>query len=157
MSCSNQPDSAPFYAVRAEVMEDSNTAQAEADFEKALSINKDWRYYKLLADYYLSKQEYTKALATIEPYAKAHPDNYITGLLYAKTLLFTNKLKEADQLISHLNILPFEGATDSHDLYREAKLKEAIEALHNRNYKEGLTYIKEAKLYPPNLGRGKTV
>ncbi len=155
LSCNNEPQFAPFYAVRAEVIEDSDKAQAEADFQRALSLDKNWRYYKLLADFYLSNNQNGKALQTIEPYAKAHPGDYIIGLLYAKTLVYNDKLTEADKLISHLNVLPFEGATESRDLYREAKLKEAIHEVRNKNCKKSLTYIQEAQLCPAGLGVGK--
>ena len=155
MSCENEPTYAPFYVVRAEAETDSNATQAEADFIRATSISNNWRYAKLLAGFYLSENNAGKALAAIEPYAKAHPDNYITGLLYTKALLYNNRIKEADDIISHLDVLPFEGATDSHDLYREIKLNEAITELKNNNAKKSLAYVVEAKLYPSNLGVGK--
>ena len=154
-SCGNEPSFAPFYAVRASVESDNNKAGAEADLQRALSLSKDWRYYKLLAEHYVSIAQYDKALAVIDPYAKAHPDNYIIRLLSAKILLYNNQFSEADKLITHLDILPFEGATESHDMYREIKLKEAIDALGKHDYKNSLTFIEEAKLYPHNLGVGK--
>lgn len=51
--------------------------------------------------------------------------------------------------------MPFEGATESHDIYREIKLKEAIDALQKHDYKKSLMFINDAKLYPQNLGVGK--
>ncbi len=155
LSCGNEPQFAPFYAVRAAVENDDNKTNVEVDLQKALSLSKDWRYYKLLAEHDVSTAQYNKALAVIEPYAKAHPDHYIIGLLYTKVLLYNNQLAAADKSITHLNILPFEGATDSHDIYREIKLKEAIDAVKKHDYKKSLTFIDEAKLYPQNLGVGK--
>ncbi len=155
LSCGNEPQFAPFYAVRAAIENDDNKTGAEADLQKALSLSKDWRYYKLLAEHYVATVQYDKALGVIEPYAKRHPENYIIGLLYSKLLLYNNQLAAADKFITHLNILPFEGATESHDLYHEIKLKEAIDALQKHDYKKSLIFIEEAELYPQNLGVGK--
>lgn len=154
-SCGNNPPFAPFYAMRAAIESDSDKTLAEADYLRALLLNKDWRYYKLLSDFYIANRQYSKALQTIEPYAKSHPQNYITGLLYTKALLFTNKLNEADNVISNLSVLPFEGATESHDIYREIKLKKAIAASQNKNYKQCVNLIQEAELYPARLGVGR--
>ncbi|TKK67969.1 DUF5107 domain-containing protein [Ilyomonas limi] len=155
MTCGNDPQFAPFYAVRAAIERDSNTTSAATDLQTALSLSKDWRYYKLLAEHYLATAQNDKALAVIEPYAKAHPGNYIIGLLYTKALLFNNRLREADKIISKLNILPFEGATESHDVYREVKLREAMDALISKDYKKSISFIQQALLYPENLGVGK--
>ncbi len=154
-SCGNEPAFAPFYAVRAAVAGDSDKALAEADLQRALLLDKNWRYYKLLGEFYCKQNQYSKALQTVLPYSKAHPDDYIVGLLYTKALLFNNKLNEADKVLSKLNVLPFEGATESRELFREIKLKKAIDAMRKKDRKDASEYIKEAKTYPENLGVGK--
>jgi hypothetical protein len=77
------------------------------------------------------------------------------GMLYAKTLLLNQKYKESDMVLSTLQIIPFEGATEGRQLYREAKLMEAIGEMRNKNFKKALVFINEAKLWPENLGEGK--
>ena len=76
-------------------------------------------------------------------------------MLYAKTLLLNQKYKESDIVLSQLNIIPFEGATEGRQLYREAKLMEAIGEMRNKNFNKALVFINEAKLWPENLGEGK--
>ncbi|MES1223801.1 MAG: DUF5107 domain-containing protein, partial [Bacteroidota bacterium] len=61
----------------------------------------------------------------------------------------------ADTLLSNLNIIPFEGATDTRQLYREAKLMQCIAAMKSRKYKKALFFIHSAKAWPENLGIGK--
>jgi tetratricopeptide (TPR) repeat protein len=155
ISCGNDPGYAPFYAARAEIFKDS-ASMAIADLQKALSLENDqWRYYKLLAEYYNNHQQYEKALPTAENFYRSHPQNYIMGMLYAKTLLFNKKYKECDAILSKLHIIPFEGATDGRELYREAKLMQAVEQMQKKNLKEAISFITEAKQWPVNLGVGK--
>jgi len=77
------------------------------------------------------------------------------GMLYAKTLLLNKKYKEADALLSKLNIIPFEGATEGRELYREAKLMQAVEQLEKKKYAKALSFVYQSKQWPENLGVGK--
>jgi tetratricopeptide (TPR) repeat protein len=150
--CGNEPIESSFYAARAALIPGS----AEADLLKAIAMDKEqWRFYKLLGDYYLNQGQYDKALPLVESFYKQHPVNYIIGMLYAKTLLLNKKYKECDALLSKLNIIPFEGATDGRQLYREAKLMQAVEAMQKMDCKKALQLISEAKLWPESLGEGK--
>src|SRR6185295_6717662 len=74
---------------------------------------------------------------------------------YAKTLLLNGKYKESDAVLKNLNVIPFEGATEGRELYREAKLMQAIGELQKKNYSSALKFISESKLWPVNLGVGK--
>jgi len=76
-------------------------------------------------------------------------------MLYAKTLLLNKRYDECAKLLSHINILPFEGATIGRDLYHEAELMLAIEKLKGANYTAALAFINDAKQWPLNLGVGK--
>lgn len=155
-SCSDQPSYAPFYATRAVVFADSDTAQSLRDLHKALSLDKtQWRYYKMLGEYYNKHQQPQKALAIVGPFYKAHPGQYIMGMLYAKTLMLNKKYKDADAVLAKLDIIPFEGATEGKGLYREAKLMLALQEMQKNNYRKALAFISQARLWPQNLGVGK--
>src|SRR5690606_3396169 len=114
-----------------------------------------WRYYKMLAEYYIEENQPADALRTVEPFFKSHSDNYILGMLYVKTLMLNKRYKEADLLLSKLNIIPFEGATEGKSLYREAKLMLALEEMKKKNYKKAQAYVTQSRLWPENLGVGK--
>ena len=149
------PDFAPFYAARAELMM-NDPIQAEIDLKKAIQIDREeWRYHKLLANHYITRHEYEKALSIAGSYYQTHQQRYIIGMLYAKTLLLNKRYRECDLLLSKLNIIPFEGATEGRELYREAKLMLAIQEMKLKNYKKVLQNINAAKLWPQNLGAGK--
>jgi len=155
-ACGNESQFAPFYAARAALFAGIADDQSLADLKKANDLNKDeWRYYKLLGDFYIDHEEYSKALEAVEPFYKKHPANYIMGMLYAKTLLLNKRYKDCSALLSGLDILPFEGATIGRELYHEAELMQAIDAMKKGNYKKALSFINDAKKWPENLGVGK--
>jgi tetratricopeptide (TPR) repeat protein len=123
--------------------------------QKALTVDSQWRYHKLLTEYYNNHQHCEKALPVVENFYHAHSDDYIMGMLYAKTLLLNKKYKECDAILSKLHIIPFEGATDGRELYREAKLMQAVEQIQKKNFSKAILFINEAKQWPENLGVGK--
>jgi hypothetical protein len=150
--CGTQPNDAPFYAARAALLKEN----AAADIQKAIALNaNEWRYHKLLAEHFLNKKQYEKALTTASAFYKSHADNYIMGMLYAKTLLLTKNYATADALLTKLKILPFEGATGGRQLYHEAKLMQAVALMKTKQYKKAVQFIAGAKLWPVNLGVGK--
>lgn len=153
--CGTQPGDPSFYAARAALMKD-NAALAVADLQKAVELDQQqWRYHKLLAEHFILQKLYEKALAILEPFYKSHADNYIIGMLYAKTLLLSQKYTTVDAFLMTLKILPFEGATEGRQLYHEAKLIQAVMEMKKKQYKKALQFIGDAKLWPQNLGVGK--
>jgi len=77
------------------------------------------------------------------------------GGLHAQTLLLNRKYKEADAVLAKINILPNEGATGGHKMYREAKLMQAAQLMQKKNYKGALKFINESGLWPESLGVGQ--
>ncbi len=155
VSCGDNPGFAPFYASRAEILRGKDDSQCEKDLKRALLLDNQWRYHSLLANFYNNHQQYEKALAIAEAFYRAHPGDFIMSPLYARTLLLNKKYKEADALLTKLNILPNEGATGGHEMYREAKLMQAAQLMQKKNYKAALKFIGEAGLWPENLGVGQ--
>jgi Domain of unknown function (DUF5107) len=152
IECADQPDLAVFYAARAGLIK----ANAEKDLQKAIALDKgEWRYQKLLAEYYIRNEMAGRALALVEAFYPSHKENYIMGMLYAKTLLLNKRYKESDELLSALPIIPFEGATDGRVLYRESKLQQALAHMQKGAYKKALPFINSAEDWPQNLGVGK--
>ena len=115
----------------------------------------DLRTRKKLAEFYLEKQKPDKALLIAENYYQAHRNNYIIGLLYAKCLLQNQQYSAASTLLLNVRVIPFEGATEGRELYRQALLLQATEQLKNKKYKTALELANKAKAFPENLGSGK--
>jgi hypothetical protein len=61
---------------------------------------------------------------------------------------------EANALLAKLNIIPFEGATQGHELYREVKINLALMELNKKDYNKAKRFLEEAQLWPENLGVG---
>jgi tetratricopeptide (TPR) repeat protein len=154
-SLAEQPDAAPFYALRALWSKD-DPASAERDLKHALSIDTaDWRYPKLLAQHYITQKAYDRALAIAATYGQRHPGSYIMQMLHVKTLLLTKQYAACDALLAKMDIIPFEGATEGRGFYWEAKLMQALEQMEKGQYKKALAFIDAASLWPENLGVGK--
>lgn len=147
------PDFAPFYAARAALFQNENYA---ADLKQAAKLDPgQWRYGKLLADHFIEKKKYQEALAVANDYHKRFPKDFRLNMLLAKTLLLTNQYKATSDLLSRTTILPYEGATDGRQMYREAWLMQAAQQIQSRNYKAALRSVSTARLWPENLGAGK--
>ena len=153
--CGSKPNDPGFYAAKASLFKD-DAATVEASLQQALKLDQQgWRYHKLLAEHYIVQKQFDKALSTTESFYKKHKENYLIGMLYAKTLLLNKKYAAADAFLTKLQILPFEGATAGRQLYHEAKLMQALAEIKNKQYKKALQFIGDAKLFPENLGVGK--
>ena len=154
----HEPDFAAFYAGRANLIDETKGEQKIADLQHAIQMDKDqWRYHKLLTETYINQEKYDQALLVVEPFYRSHPNDYIMGMLYAKTLLLNKKFKESDAVLTKLNIIPFEGATEGRELYREAKLMQAIAEMQKKNYNNALKFINASKLWPREFGSRQTL
>ncbi|URC10834.1 DUF5107 domain-containing protein [Flavobacterium sp. B183] len=155
LQCANLPIDPAFYGAKASLFK-NDPQLVLSSLQQAIKIDgQSWRYPKLLTEYYIAQKQFDKALATAAPFYKKHPQNYLMGMLYAKTLLLNKKYAVADAFLTQLEILPFEGATAGRQLYHEAKLMQALAEMKNKQYKKALQLISDAKLWPENLGVGK--
>jgi tetratricopeptide (TPR) repeat protein len=147
------PDFSPFYASRAELFDDDHY---EADVKHAAMLEPNqWRYGKLLIGHQIKNKSYREALATANDYHKRFPADFRLSMLLAKALLLNKQYKACSDLLSRTTILPYEGATEGRQLYREAWLMQAVQQIQSKNYKAALASISKSKVWPENLGVGK--
>lgn len=152
--CGDAPAYAPFYAARAKLYGEGE--KVLADLQKARELDKaQWRYGRSLINYFIKNKQYDKALSTADIEYKTFPDNYVLGMLYARSLIMNKQYATADKLLSKIEVLPNEGATMGRQLYRETKLMLAVENLKSGNCKKAIQYIDDSKLWPVRLGSGK--
>jgi tetratricopeptide (TPR) repeat protein len=150
--CGN-PDFAPFYATRATVCQDENFA---ADLQRAAALDpNEWRYGKLIINDALAKNNFTEALTAARQYHARLPKDFRISMLLAKALLSNQKFGECSDLLDKITILPYEGATDGRQLYREAWLMQAVQQIHSGRFTSALKLIERARKWPLNLGVGK--
>ena len=147
------PDYAPFYAARAELMRNESYA---SDVQHAAQLDpREWRYGKLLINHYLEKKNYQQAIAAAEEYKKKFPNDFRISMLLAKSLLLDKQYKASSDILEQINILPYEGATEGRQLYREAWLMQAIDQVKRGKLRDASASINKARLWPERLGVGK--
>ncbi len=146
------PDFVPFFAVKAALF----PGDAEENLLKATQLDKnEWRYGKLLVNFYLDAGDVTKALQVAIEYQKRYPNNDGLSFLLARCYLLNKKYANSLQVLTSKTFLPNEGATEGRQLYRESLLMLAFDNMDKGKYAQALTGIEKAKQWPENLGVGK--
>jgi hypothetical protein len=158
-----QPDFVPYYLYKADVFK-RDKITAKASLERAYELEPhNWRVVKALSDFYAANGQLKKALEVntnfdkVQNFVKVEkPDHevYILGQQRAYVLLKLGRYKECIDWMKSLTILPNEGASGAHALFREANIRYAAELTKNRKYKEAQPYLDQAETWPENLGSG---
>jgi tetratricopeptide (TPR) repeat protein len=155
-ACGTEPDFAPFYLTRAELLVRRDAPAALKDYLKAEKLDpKQWRTGLAISQFYAGRKAYAEAQQYARKYYRRFPDSYILGSQYAKTLLLAGQYQASLDVLSRLRILPYEGATDGRMLYREANLMLANEALRAGKYADATRYIAQSRAWNEHLGAGK--
>jgi tetratricopeptide (TPR) repeat protein len=150
--CGN-PDFAAFYAARAALFSDQNYS---ADIRRAAELDpREWRYGKLLVNRLVEEKKYEEALVAAKDYKKKFPNDFRISMLLAKTLLLNRQYKACSDLLEKVTILPYEGATDGRQLYREAWLMQAIDQINRGKFRDASSSIGKSRQWPERLGVGK--
>jgi Tfp pilus assembly protein PilF len=152
--CGSEPDFAPFYVFRAQLA--AATDSALADLRRAAELEPDeWRIGRLLVERALADDRLPEAEQLAARYHARDPANYIIGMLHARTLMRAHRYQDALDLLSGLEVLPYEGATEGRSLYREANLMLALQALSDAQYDAAERFVAAARHWPEHLGAGK--
>jgi predicted Zn-dependent protease len=153
----NTPDWAPFYLTRARFLENEGDREGVlADIQKAVSLDKeDWRAWRAQTGFFEKSGGYERALQSAQTIYKKQPDKPALAIDFAKALLRTGKYPDCLKVLERTNVLPYEGAWEGRDLYRQAHLMSAALGLRNKNYKTAVISAGKAKLWPEHLGVGK--
>lgn len=150
--CGDKPLFSPFYAVRAQL----NETNRVADLQKAARLDPgQWRFGALLTRCYLEKEEAVAALAVAAKYASRFPANSTLALLHAKALMLNHDYRAAADLLDSLDLLPCEGSTEAHSLFREANLMLALERMNAEALTQAQALVQKAREWPDHLGAGK--
>ena len=141
---------APYYSYRFTLTHDLEDAR------KAAALDPDeWRYVCDLAGELRNRGEYSEAEAVIAPFYASHKDNVHVADAYVRVLMALKKYRKADKVMASMQVLPFEGQSATHSMYRTIKLEQAKECLGRKQYGKALEYVAQARLWPVHLGVGK--
>jgi len=152
------PEYAPFYIARAKLKQelDARPELVEEDLIRATETDPDfWRAHQQLAIHYLNHLEAEKAVAVMKRANENFSDNFAIEMLYAKTLLQHGDYDQAISILEKVQVLPFEGAREGHDLFVQAHTLNAIELMEAGDHRMALDHINEARKWPENLGVGQ--
>ncbi|MFN8347137.1 MAG: DUF5107 domain-containing protein [Spirosomataceae bacterium] len=157
-------DYAPMYLAKAELFKDQkDTARIALEYAYKLDPH-NWRVVKALADFYAENGQLKKALEVNTNFVKVlnfdkveKPDHviYILGQQRAQLLFKSGRYKECLEVLNSLTILPNEGASAAHALFREANIRYAAEWNKNGKYKDAYATLERAETWPENLGSGE--
>ena len=150
------PDSAIFYSFRAKILSNTTFENRSADYEKALQINnKDWKIWEETIQFYLGEGKYGSALELSKKGYKKFPDNYNIGLAHAKALLNTGRFEEVLKVLESIQVLPYEHASESREIYERAHMAVAKSHFEKKDYKKAIVILEKSKEWPENIGVGK--
>ena len=152
--CEDRPDFAPFYALRATARQ--APAAALADLRRAADLDpRQWRFGRRLIERHLQDDDLRGALAVAERYRGRVPDNYVLGMLHARTLVLSGRAADGAAVLATLRVLPYEGATEGRHLHRVAQVSQAIDAMAAGRDRDALDFVAAAREWPEHLGAGK--
>ena len=152
----DHPDYAPFYASRAFLEQSADPARAQADYEKALSIDpNDWRNSNRLTAYYLSRGLPGNALEVATAAFKQFPNQDAIKISLARAYMGAGRYEDCYSTLEHANTLPFEGQRDVYQLFANCQAAIALKAMEQGDFKLAEERLEGSKVYPEHLGTGK--
>jgi len=153
--CGDTPNNDAFYIFRAKILVDASYEDKWGDYQKALDLeDTQWKNWNDLMLFYLENAKNTEAVELGKNAVKKFPNNYNVGFSYAKALLATNNYAKAIAVLKDLNILPFEHASESKDVYSDAHIFLAKQHMDKNQFSKAVKLLEAAKEWPENLGVG---
>ena len=158
-----KPDFWPFYVARSNLLKELKpkyVAEPDklrlADLKQALRSGKEnWQTRHALSLFYKNNYFYQEGLKNSKEAYQKFPQNYIIAMDYVNFLLFNRKYKKCLSILDRTTILPYEGAWEGRNLYKQANLLLAAEFYADKSYSRAIQYIDKARLWPRHLGVGK--
>lgn len=155
MSLGERPDFAPFYVARAH-LPGRAAAGEEADLRRALELAPAERVFHVqLVRYLLGRGRWPEALAAAEAARPRFPSDFNLQLLQARSLNELGQSAKSVDVLDHVQVLPSENARESHALFEQAHLLEALGALEEGRARDARDHAVRALEWPEHLGQGR--
>jgi tetratricopeptide (TPR) repeat protein len=151
------PDWAPFYLTRAKLRaEGEDGSRVLEDIQKSIGLDRgNWRAWRAQTEFYEKSGDFAHALKSAQTVYKQQPEKPALAMDYAKALLHSGQSEECLGVLGKTTVLPYEGAWEGHDLYRQANLLLGATTLRKGNARKAAVWIERARLWPENLGVGE--
>jgi tetratricopeptide (TPR) repeat protein len=135
---------------------DSASRRKGADLERALDLDPgSWRVRHALVEYHTASGNVETAWEHARFSWSKYPDNPVSTMDAAKTLLRLERFQECLDLLEKAVILPYEGAREGHDIYRYAHLMRSVEGYNKAEFDLALERVAAARRWPERLGVGR--
>ncbi|WP_373517517.1 DUF5107 domain-containing protein [Pricia sp.] len=152
----NKPDSDIFYRFRAKMTGDDDAASASKDLTKALEMKpNDWKIWEENIQFHLKNTDYAKAYRLSKKAFSKFPKNYNIALVHAKASLNTGQFEEVLSVLAAIQMLPYEHASESRNIYERAHMAVARLYIQKKNSKKAIQVLEKSKKWPENIGVGK--
>ena len=150
-SCGD-PDFVPFHLMLGFLLRD----QGVSHFSRALEIDdSDWRSWHCMISEYRRLGRADEALETAERAARMFPDRLEISMDHAGSLFDTGMFAESLSILNRLQVLPYEGGWEAHNLFMRSQMMLAIGAIEDGDYGAAVRYLEGSKEYPEHLGTGE--
>jgi tetratricopeptide (TPR) repeat protein len=155
-SLGSKPDYPYFYLTRSKIYPDNDPEASLRDVQQALALEaKSRRILHALTQHYQQQQQYEAALSNSEKAYRQFPEDYSLGMDYVSALIHNQQYETAVEVLNKLEVLPFEGASESRRLYEWAHLGRALEQLQAKKFQPAMSTLEAFKEWPERLGVGK--
>ncbi len=167
--CGDVPDFAPFFLARAKFMETKsglpegrdaasgeNNVRILSDLKRALALDPgDWKIQHALFSRFIATGLFAEALDIAKKASQQDGTYFILAMDHAKALLINGKYESALDVLKSTRILPYEGAWEGRDLYRQANLYLGSREIARKNFSRAPRFAEAARAWPEQLGVGK--
>lgn len=145
----------PVFIARAYLRYDE-AENARADLQRAVKLSPEsWRTWHHLITFELNHRQNQQARQHGLEALEKFPENIFLQSDLVKAFLANGDFSRAAELFDKMQVLPYEGASEVHELYVRAHLHLALEKMKEKDWEQALHEIALARDYPERLGTGR--
>lgn len=149
------PTTAAFYVTRA-ALTARTAGSPEHDLQRATTLAGADRTMRIpLIQFYQANARWTDALTASQEARRQFPRDFNLDLLTTKSLIHLNRGADALSVLGATKVLPSEHARESHQMYVQAHVLEALAAITARRLDDARQHLTLALEWPEHLGQGK--
>ncbi len=127
-----------------------------SDLRRALALDPaDWKIQQALFSRFVTTGRFAEALDIAKKASQQDGAYFILAMDHAKALLIGGNYESALSVLKSTRILPYEGAWEGRDLYRQANLYLASREIAKKNFGRALRFVEAARAWPEHLGVGR--
>ncbi len=147
---------APMYVSRGLLLEQTRGRNPEADLRRATLVGGEDRIVHIHLIRYLQAQGlWNEALEAGKVARTRFRSDFDLDLLHVRSLNNLERPAEALAILNSTHVLPSENAGSSHQLYEQAHILAALNALKNGKLDLAMSHLDDARQWPKHLGQGR--